>query len=68
MMRARGEVIEPGKEEPGGVGDGGHWEGGEEGAELQGEGAKHTPEGFNFFPRRLALAPNFAKFYFHFLL
>ena len=61
MMRARGEVFEPGKEEPGGVGDG-EVIGREEGAELQEEVAKHTPEGFNFFPRRFASAPIFALF------
>ena len=55
MMRARGEVVKPGKAEPGGVG----------GAE---EGGGGMPlRGPTFSPRSLASVYVCVKFYFHFL-
>ena len=47
MMRARGRVFEPGKEEPGGVGGVEVVQGGDVGGDVL-EGGQYAPEGDSF--------------------
>ena len=65
MMRARGRVFEPGKEEPGGVGGAEViWGGGVEGDEL---GGQVMPRRGPYFFQEDLNQHLLCKFYFHFL-